>query len=116
MKGKPLLPTLRTKKRYVVYEARYDSPIGLSKVFNTIKDSYKECFGIFGLGESGLMDTKIYNEANKRGILKINTKYVGDLKVAIPMIEKIDGKDAAVRTIVTSGILKKAKLMLLRRI
>jgi RNase P/RNase MRP subunit POP5 len=112
MKGKPLLPTLRTKKRYVVYDVICDKTIDIRMVFSLISASYKECFGIFGLGYAGLIDTKIYNQEKKSGILKINNKYVGDLRVAMSMIEKIDGISALVKTKITSGILKKAKAIL----
>jgi ribonuclease P/MRP protein subunit POP5 len=110
MKGKPLLPTLRTKKRYVVYETISDKDIKNKDVYNTIKSSYKECFGKFGLGDAGLMNTKIYKK--NKGILKINHKYVDKLKTAMAMITEVNKKKAIIKTITVSGILKKAKLKL----
>ena len=72
MKGKPLLPTLRTKKRYVVYEYISNTDISHNNIVKAVENSYKECFGVFGLGEAGLMDTKInrqvksFNDNDKR--------------------------------------------------
>jgi len=107
MKGKPLLPTLRTKKRYVVYEKISDKDIKNKDVYNAIISSYKECFGKFGLGEAGIMNSKIYKK--NKGILKINHKYVDKLKTAMAMITEIDKKKVIIKTITVSGILKKAK-------
>jgi ribonuclease P/MRP protein subunit POP5 len=109
MKGKPLLPTLRTKKRYVVYEVMSDKDILMTKATESIVSSYKECFGIFGLSKAGIKDMKIYNSKLKRGILKINHKYVNDLRAALAMIKQIDNEKASIHTAGISGILKKTK-------
>ncbi len=109
MKGKPLLPTLRTKKRYVVYEVISEKDITQNKVIEAILTSYKECFGIFGLAEAGIKDMKIYNEKLKRGILKINHKYVDELRTSFSMIKEIDNIKVNIHTVGVSGILKKTK-------
>ena len=70
MKGKPLLPTLRTKKRYVVYETISDKDIKNNDVYNEIVSSYKECFGKFGLGEAGIMNSKIYAKEEAKKIIR----------------------------------------------
>ena len=109
MKGKPLLPTLRTKKRYVVYEVIADNDMPLKKATESILASYKECFGIFGLAEAGIKDMNIYNDKMKRGILKINHKYVNNLRAALAMIKNINNEKITIHTVGVSGILKKTK-------
>ncbi len=107
MKGKPLLPTLRTKKRYVVYEYISDKNISHNNIVSAVKKSYKECFGTFGLSEAGLMDTKIHNK--NRGILKVNHKYLDKLCVSMAMITNVNDQNLVLHTVGVSGILKKAK-------
>ena len=107
MKEKPLLPTLRTKKRYVVYEYISNTDISHNNIVSAVKNSYKECFGTFGIAEAGLMDTKIYNK--NRGILKVNHKYLDKLRVSMSMITNINDQKLILHTIGVSGILKKAK-------
>ncbi len=114
MKGKPLLPTLRTKKRYVVYETISENDLNNKQVFNVIQDSYKECYGVFGLGEAGIMDTKIYHK--NKAILKINHKYLDKLRTAMAMITNINDNDVIVNTVSVSGMIKKAKIRLNRRV
>lgn len=110
MKGKPLLPVLRTKKRYVVYETISKKRIEHNHVVKSIIDSFRNNFGIFGLGNAGIMDTKIYK--NNRGILKVNNKYLDKLRTSILMIRNINDSEVIIYVINVSGILKKAKLML----
>ena len=46
---------------------------------------------------------------NKRGILKINHKYLDKLRISISMITDINDQKLALHTVGVSGILKKAK-------
>jgi ribonuclease P/MRP protein subunit POP5 len=110
MKGKPLLPVLRTKKRYVVYEALSEKKIMHKEIAKAIMDSFRKNFGIFGLGYSGIMDTGIFKE--NKGILKVNNKYLDKLRSSLVMIKTINGNEVIVRTFSVSGILKKAKIIL----
>jgi ribonuclease P/MRP protein subunit POP5 len=110
MKGKPLLPTLRTKKRYVAYEIITDHAIEHSKVWDAIKNSFKECFGIFALSQAGLMTTRISN--TNRGIVKVNSKFLEHLKVAFAMLTEIENSRVILHTVGVSGILRKTKAYL----
>jgi len=110
MLGKPLLPTLRTKKRYVVYETLSDDSFIHGEIYNAVNNAYKECYGLFGIGESGIMDTRI--SKNNRGIIKINHKYVDNLKISMNYVKDINKKKVKIHAINVSGILKKAKTKL----
>jgi RNase P/RNase MRP subunit POP5 len=105
MKGKPLLPTLRTKKRYFVYEVIGSGEIMHNDVLKKINESYKNCFGVFGLSEAGIMDTRVFGK--NRGIIKINHNCLEKLRISVSMIP-----DMVVQIVYVSGILKKAKIML----
>ena len=107
MKGKPLLPTLRTKKRYVAYELICGKNIDMKKAYQMIKDAYKECFGSVGLSLSGLMDTRIYKE--NKGILKINHNSMDELRLAMANIKKIDEMKVILHTVGVSGMLATTK-------
>ncbi len=107
MKGKPLLPTLRTKKRYVVYQVISGKDVSNNRIVHAIFDSFKECFGIFCFQKAGLKDMKIYNKTN--GILKINHKYVDELRTALCMVNNIDNIQVILHTVGVSGVINKAK-------
>ena len=110
-KIKPVLPSLREKKRYLVFEV-----ISKQKVenFNEIKDSIIGSalgfLGQLGMAKAGAIILKDkWNKELQRGIIKVNHKQVDHLKAAFAFIEKIDGKEAIVKSVGVSGILKKAE-------
>lgn len=46
---------------------------------------------------------------NNKGIIKTNNKFVKETKAALTLIEKINKEKVIVKTIITSGILKKVR-------
>ena len=107
---KPLLPSLKEKKRYVVFEILSSKDIELEDANIAIKSQYKELFGEIDLGFAGLRKIKDqYKKKEKKGIMWINHKYVDKLRYSMSFIEKIGNKKVIVRTIGSSGIIKKAK-------
>jgi len=113
MKGRPLLPVLKTKKRYVIYELVSDKNNNSKDIVLAIKKSFKKNFGDINFGKSGFINTRIYR--GNRGIIKINNNYLDHLKTAMTMITDVNGKEAIIKIIGVSGILKKAKYEYLRR-
>ena len=104
-KIKPLLPSLKEKKRYLAYEiiAKHD-------IHNTGKIILKEIQPFLGtilMAKSGVMD--IQQDTPNRGILKISHKYINEIKAALTMITTINQQDVIVRSLKVSGILNKVK-------
>jgi ribonuclease P/MRP protein subunit POP5 len=108
---KAVLPTLKQKKRYVVFEVVSESPI---ESYEPIRDSiWQGChsfLGELGMAEAGirLLDDE-FDPKKQRGIIKVNHKHVDRLGSALMMIQKIGRNNAIVRTIGVSGILDKAE-------
>ena len=109
-KLKPLIPTLRDKRRYVVFKVTTKFKPTFKQVSESINDSLKELIGTLGCAGAGI---KILNEKwdlkNKIGIIMVNNKYVNELKMALAMINKINNKTANIQSLGVSGILKKTK-------
>ncbi|HLC51768.1 MAG TPA: Rpp14/Pop5 family protein [Candidatus Nanoarchaeia archaeon] len=101
-----LLPSLKQKKRYIVFEIIGDQ-------FNAedTKKSVEEALLLF-LGQLGLAKTAPLFLSEKfkdnKFMIKINHKFVDECKAAIILIKKIKNKEVIVKSIVTSGTLKKA--------
>ncbi|MEM2131058.1 MAG: Rpp14/Pop5 family protein [Candidatus Woesearchaeota archaeon] len=120
MKGKPLLPTLRQKKRYVVYDYISEKEINSDKVYYAIIGSFKDLFGKIELAKANikkinLIESKSYQKkailnGKKINILKINNKSLDKLRIAILNIDQLEGIKINIYTLKTSGILKKALL------
>ena len=110
-KIKSLLPSLREKKRYLVYEviskSRFNDAVHVNKA---ILDASKEFLGNLGMAKAGIITmSDQWNGDMQRGIIRVNNKHVDDLKASLVFAGSIDGKEAIVRSIGASGILKKAK-------
>ena len=109
-KIKAVLPSLREKKRYLVFEVISNNPIESSAINDSIKDSYKELYGQIGLSKAGLLFiNKKFNREKQRGIVKVCNKYVEKLRFSLSLIKKIEINKAIVRSVGCSGILKKAE-------
>lgn len=110
-KIKPLLPTLREKKRYLAYEIiskdKFNDAVHINKA---ILDAAKEFLGNLGMAKAGILPINDkWNSDSQRGIMRVNNKHVDNLKASLIFVKNIDGKDVIVRSVGASGILKKAQ-------
>ena len=110
-KIKPVLPSLREKKRYLVFEIISDSKIeNQNKVAEAVLAGCQKYLGEMGMAKAGLMVLNDnYNQEKQRGIIKVSNKMVDNLRAALCFIKEVDHQKVIVRSIGVSGILKKAK-------
>lgn len=104
---KPVLPSLREKKRYIVYEVRSEKTLSFKEVKQELEKKMTQFLGELGYGRAGVMVIDLW-EANK-GIIKANPKHVDEVKTAIALVERIGNQKVIVKSVGVSGILKKAK-------
>lgn len=107
---KALMPTLREKKRYVAFKIMSENKIvSFDAVSNAIFDSGRKLFGELGMAELGLIPVKErWNNEKQIGLVRVNHKYVNQIKAAFALIKEIDNNKVIVSSIGTSGIMKKA--------
>ena len=103
---KPLLPSLREKKRYLVFEVISKKEL-TSIPAKEIEESMRILHGNIGLGSAGLifLNNK-WNKMLQKGIIKVNYKYVDKLRAALCSFHS---GDTILRSVGVSGILKKAE-------
>ena len=114
-KIKPVLPSLREKKRYLVFEIVSKQPIkDFSAISKAIWKSLLDLSGVLGASRAGiwLLSDK-FNKDKQKGIIKVNHKHADLLKAALCTIKQINGNDVIVRSMGMSGILKKTERYLL---
>ena len=102
-------PSTREKKRYLVFEVisnrKHD--------FEAIKDALLHAFSSF-LGVSGSAKAKPrilqdkWDKEKQKGIIAVERKSVWSARAAMCMATKAGDEKAIIRTIGTSGIMKKA--------
>ena len=108
IKLKPLLPTLREKKRYITFNAKSKSNLDYTAIKGAINDSLKEYVGDLGASKAGLifMD-KLYNPKTQTGVVRVGNKYVDHLKASLALIKNINKHTVIVKSVKTSGTLSQ---------
>ncbi len=116
MKLKPLLPSLKERKRYLVFEIVSKSPISSAKaVSEAIMDVSTRFLGELGMAKAGIMVLNNKYKDNK-GMIRVAHKYVDHLKTAIALVKKINNQDVIIKSKGVSGILKKAENRYLKEV
>ena len=110
-KLKPVLPSLREKKRYMVFEVVSNKKItDASLVSNAIWHYSLQFLGQLGVAKAGLMVLNNKWDAElQRGIIKVSHKHVDAVKAGLTFANKIGNTDIIFRSIGVSGILRKAE-------
>ena len=95
-----LLKSLKQKKRYIVFE--------VSKELN-VQKAVDETLLLF-LGKLGLAKASPFfvKHKGKRFIIKVNHTFVDECVSAIILIKKVNDTPVSVKSVITSGTLKKA--------
>jgi ribonuclease P/MRP protein subunit POP5 len=111
MRLNPLKTSLKPKKRFLAYEIISESKINnFSDVSREIWDKMTFLVGNLALAEAHMVVLKdTYAEEKQRGVIKINHKYVNELKAGLCLVQKIGNFPVILKTLGVSGILKKAK-------
>ena len=99
---KPLLPSLREKKRYIVYKTISDNKIEPHQLQEAIKQQCLKFLGELGYAKAGI-------QIIKPNIIRVDTKYLNETKMALGLIKDINNNKVIVDVIGVSGIIKKAK-------
>tara|TARA_Y100000310_G_scaffold345757_1_gene469341 strand:+ start:2092 stop:2607 length:516 start_codon:yes stop_codon:yes gene_type:complete len=107
-KTKVLTPTLKEKKRYIVYDINYfgKRTSSYGRVMEAVDNGVLGLVGELGYGGAGVMFIK---GSGKRGIIRVGRNHVDHVKTGLMTIKKIDNHDVAVRCIGLSGSLAKAE-------
>ncbi len=110
-KLKPILPSLREKKRYLVFEViSKEKMTDIKPVSSAIYNNLLKLVGQLGAAKAGIMIlNNKWNSNTQRGIIKVGHKHADTLKAALVFINKIDDHDAIFRSLGVSGILRKAE-------
>ncbi|PIN79888.1 hypothetical protein COV16_01880 [Candidatus Woesearchaeota archaeon CG10_big_fil_rev_8_21_14_0_10_34_8] len=125
-KLKPLLPSLREKKRYLAFEVIVKEQSLFSEGNNikksrfrhiskkqiswldikiAVKEAIHKHIGRTGLADAGILFVK--NNSNK-AVLRTSNNTLNKVKASLIFIKKINNDSVIVRTITASGVLNKA--------
>lgn len=105
---KRLLPSLKEKNRYIVFEVVANQKLSFKEVKEAI---LKAIIKFLGQLETAKANPLLLNDWKlNKGLLKINNKYLNKVKTALILINKIGKKPAYIKVMGVSGTIKKARL------
>jgi len=101
-------PTMRNKKRYILFEVICESAPSERDVRDAIYDGILKFLGEYG---SSLASPKVleFDEKTSRGVLRCVRGEETRVKAALALMNNLAGKKAAVRALSVSGTIKKLK-------
>ncbi len=107
---RPLLPTWRERKRYLVYEVITASatPRDLS---DPLLERLGELLGVLGAARAGLLSVQ-YDPRTQTGILRTAHTAVADVRACLVTITHLGRQEVLIRTLGISGALTGARRFL----
>ncbi|HLD86829.1 MAG TPA: Rpp14/Pop5 family protein [Candidatus Nanoarchaeia archaeon] len=108
-KLKPLRPSLREKKRYVVFEVLSRGSVSESDASNAIWQGCIDLIGQKGASAAGLAILHDrWHQPSQSGIVKVAHTKVDEIKTALALIRQAGQNPAIFRACGVSGMLDKA--------
>lgn len=103
---KPVLPSLREKKRYIGFEVVSDSMISSELVKKAVTEGIHNYIGDLGMAKAGM---EIIEIKDNKGIMSAERKSTDMIKASLALITTIGEKKAIVKGVTVSGMLNKAR-------
>jgi len=104
---KPILPSMKEKNRYIVFQAESKYAQTSTEIKKAITDSVLNFLGELETAKSGFLIMKEFKK--NKGIIKTNSKYVDKIRTSLSLVKSANNKKIKIKTIKVSGILKKAR-------
>ncbi|MBI4145803.1 hypothetical protein HY489_00525 [Candidatus Woesearchaeota archaeon] len=108
---KPLLPSLKEKKRYLAFEIVSESKIKeFSEVSRAIWNSSLSFYGTKGVATMGIqLLPEKYQATRQRGLIRVSHKSLDAMRACLALVTQVENQPAIIRSIGASGIIAKAE-------
>jgi len=108
-KQKPLLPTLRERKRYLSFEVLSEKPVAKLDVARALENAGHTLLGDLGMAAAGVwfIDEK-WNAETQQGMLRVSAAELDKMKAVLTLVQRIRDQDVSIRSLFASGMIGKA--------
>ncbi len=106
MNMEPLLPVLRTRRRYIAVEVISDEPVDRDSLISAVFSSACSILGDAGAAHSGLM---VLGFENGCGFIRCRHTAVPEVLAAVGLVSEINKKRAIIHVKGVSGTIKGAR-------
>ena len=104
-KLKPMMPTLRERKRYVVYRVLSKRHVK-KDLSSDIIVKLRSLLGVFDSASAGVLNVE-YNQAKQKGILRVSHTSLDKVRAGLAMLSM--GAESLIQVIGVSGTLNVAR-------
>jgi len=103
-------PTMREKKRYLIFRLYSDSPAPYQDVKEAIWNSVLNWLGDDEAPRANVRIIKnLWSQKEQTGFIQCHPKYVDSLKMALALIHQVGDEKVIFQTIRVSGTIKSGK-------
>lgn len=104
------LPTLRKKKRYIIFKIHSDGKLRYENVRNAIYNTISNWLGELGIAKADIHLIKnLWNSDEQIGFIRCSHISVDHIKTALTTIRQIGDKRVVFETLRVSGTIKSAR-------
>ena len=110
-----LKPSMREKRRYLVFEVLSKKPVDGLKAFTAFEKQTMDFMGASEMAKASFTSMpKMWNQSAQRGMVRVNRKYVDHARASLCLVKKIGRQNATMKSVGISGMINKAKERYLR--
>ena len=103
-------PSMREKKRYVVFNVYSNDKILYEDLKNAIKNVIIKWIGEMGFGSANIrFIDNLWDERRLTGFISCSPKYVWSVRFALSLLQHVGDADVIIHVPVVSGTIKSAK-------
>lgn len=107
---KLLPPSLRSQKRYIVFEVLSEQPVVYGDIVNAVWNSMLSFLGeIVSSHAKVWFIHNIYDDKNQRGVIKCSHDSVEHVRVSLSLIQIIGETKCVIKIMGVTGTIKSAK-------
>ncbi|MFH1255716.1 MAG: Rpp14/Pop5 family protein [Candidatus Diapherotrites archaeon] len=105
---RPLPPTLRGKKRYILFHLESEKRLGKEEVFHALRKNFLNILGQAGYAEARIKPI-LFDEKSGFGVFLCGHKFTEKTVAALLFLKEVNGQKVLPQTLSSSGSLKKLK-------
>jgi ribonuclease P/MRP protein subunit POP5 len=107
MRLKILLPSLRKRKRYILFKIISEEPINYNLFKDLVNSTILKFYGELTFGKFGFkfLDER-WNEKEQIGIIRCNHKFVPNIILAFGLLQRIGDSRINIKILKVSGTIK----------
>jgi ribonuclease P/MRP protein subunit POP5 len=107
---KILPPSLRSQKRYIVFEIISEQPVLYNDIMSAIWNSLLSFLGELGSSNAKIWFIhNIYDEKSQRGVIKCSHDTVEHVRAAVSLVQIIGETKSIIKIVGVTGTIKSAR-------